>query len=52
MGTTEGCYKNIVEAINSLDYQNADMLVIVKNTMKLYLYATLSRCLALVWGRK
>ena len=42
--------KNIVEAINSLDYQNADMLVIVKNTMKLYLYATLSRCLALVWG--
>ena len=41
---------NIIDAINVLDYENEEILSKVKTTMLLYLYSTLSRSLALVWG--
>ena len=44
--------KNIVDAIDALDYANVDILSEVKNTLHLYLYSTLSRTLALVWGEE
>lgn len=42
--------KNIIDAIESLDYRNDTILSEVKKTLKLYLYSTLSKSLALVWG--
>lgn len=42
--------KNIVDAIEALDYRNDTILSEVKKTLQSYLYSTLSRALALVWG--
>lgn len=41
---------SIADAIDSLEYGSKDILSEVKKTLQLYLYATLSRALALVWG--
>lgn len=40
----------IVDAIDVLDYRDDTILAEVKKTLELYLYAALSRTLALVWG--
>lgn len=42
--------KKIVDAIDVLDYRDDAILTEVKRTLELYLYAALSRSLALVWG--
>ena len=42
--------KNVVEAIDALLYEKEDVLYDVKNTLYLYLYSSLCRPLALVWG--
>lgn len=43
--------KNVVEAIDTLLFEKEDVLYDVKNTMYLYLYSSLCRPLALVWGK-
>ena len=40
----------MVKAIEELDYKDENILSIVKKTMQLYLYSTINRALALVWG--
>lgn len=42
--------ENIVDAINKLNYKDESILSEVKKSMYLYLYSTLCRSLALVWG--
>lgn len=44
--------ESIVKAIDALDYKDKNQLFVVKQTMQLYLYSTLSRAIALVWGMK
>lgn len=42
----------ILEAIESLTYENGKLLLNMKITMCKYFYASLSRALALVWGKR
>ena len=42
--------ESVVKAIEELDYKDENILSIVKKTMQLYLYSTINRALALVWG--
>lgn len=50
--TLKSVTESMIKAIEALEYNDENLLFVVKQTMQLYLYSVLNRALALVWGRE
>lgn len=50
--TLKSVTESMIKAIEALEYNDENLLFVVKQTMHFYLYSALNRALALVWGRE